>query len=109
MNYRIVKTVGKEEFAIIGETSAVEDAMHVSTIIDTFTSYEKAVNCMRALELCVGVSVNISIYLPKRLLQCIDITRDNRSRSACIKDILIEYYSTKQNLTDTNSPEYPYL
>lgn len=92
MEYRIVKAVGLDEWSIVAESSKDGGAISSPAIIDTFTSYPKALDRLHFLELLGGESRSISLYLPCRLVSCVDNARGRESRSEYIAAALAEYF-----------------
>lgn len=96
MRYHIVKAIDKEEFAIVAEPNT-EGATQLSTIVEKFSSYEKACIRLKEIDLVASESKNLSIYLPIRLINAIDICKDvGQSRSDYIKEALVYYITEKQ-------------
>lgn len=96
MKYHIVKSIDKEEFAIVCEPDN-EGATQLTTIVEKFSSYEKACARLKEIDLVASESKNLSIYLPVRLINAIDICKDvGQSRSDYIKEALVYYITDKQ-------------
>ena len=96
MKYRIVKAIDKEEFAIVAEPDT-DSATQLTTIVEKFSSYEKACSRMKEIDLVDSESKNLSVYLPVRLISAIDICKDvGQSRSDFIKEALVHYITDKQ-------------